>query len=253
MADREVVGLIAASLAFGGVKVIQHSIDDVLNRLGREHPVAALVTATRARLRAQSRGFRHRWVNEAHLTDFLWAIRRTLLRYGSLEALYTSAADGERLTGHEQTAEWMRGISQCGGIGYGPLLSNPDGGSALKRIHLYLRWMVRRDEVDPGGWTRVSPTQLIVPVDRHMHRLGQAMGMTRRAQADRKTAQEITDAFRMICPEDPVRYDFCLTRLGIRGKRDEEKAFLDHWTKTGFPVKDRLPAHRNAGNRWPSR
>ena len=75
--------------------------------------------------------------------------------------------------------------------------------------------MVRRDAIDPGGWTSVSPSKLIVPIDVHMHRVGQALGFTTRRQADGKTASEITAGFRRIRPDDPARYDFALTRPGI--------------------------------------
>jgi uncharacterized protein (TIGR02757 family) len=82
--------------------------------------------------------------------------------------------------------------------------------------------MVREDEVDPGGWPDIPASRLIVPLDTHMHRIGIRMGCTFRKQGDLRTAMEITDAFRRIVPDDPVKYDFSLTRIGIRpdvGKR----------------------------------
>jgi uncharacterized protein (TIGR02757 family) len=76
--------------------------------------------------------------------------------------------------------------------------------------------MVRRgDGVDFGIWTALSPRDLIVPVDTHMARIGRLLGLTRRRSADWKTAEEITAAFREVCPEDPARFDFALTRIGI--------------------------------------
>ena len=92
----------------------------------------------------------------------------------------------------------------------------PSRGSACKRLNLYLRWMIRSDEVDPGGWSGVHPRKLIVPLDTHMHRIGREWGFTRRKAADMKTALEITEAFRSINELDPVKYDFALTRTGIR-------------------------------------
>jgi uncharacterized protein (TIGR02757 family) len=78
--------------------------------------------------------------------------------------------------------------------------------------------MVREDEVDPGGWDTVPASKLIVPLDTHMHRICLSLKITGRKQADIRTASEITAAFRTISPEDPVRYDFALTRLGIRNE-----------------------------------
>jgi len=100
------------------------------------------------------------------------------------------------------------------------LLPCPEKGSACKRYHLYLRWMVRKDAVDPGGWDGISASKLIVPLDVHMHRICMGLGLTSRAQADLKTALEVTQRFRAIVPEDPVRYDFALTRTGIRNDLD---------------------------------
>ena len=96
------------------------------------------------------------------------------------------------------------------------LLPYPARGSACKRLHLYLRWMVREDAVDPGGWEQVDPAVLMVPLDTHMHRLACRMGLSQRRQADARTVQEVTARFRQWAPQDPARYDFALSRLGIR-------------------------------------
>jgi uncharacterized protein (TIGR02757 family) len=76
--------------------------------------------------------------------------------------------------------------------------------------------MVRSDDVDPGVWQGIPASHLIVPLDTHMHRIAWTMGLTSRKQADMRCAIEITEAFSAIRPTDPVRYDFALTRLGIK-------------------------------------
>jgi uncharacterized protein (TIGR02757 family) len=81
-------------------------------------------------------------------------------------------------------------------------------------MFLFLRWMVRQDEIDPGGWN-IDPAKLIVPVDTHMLRITRRLGFTGRKQADLKTAVEISGVFRLFSPEDPAKYDFSLTRMGI--------------------------------------
>jgi uncharacterized protein (TIGR02757 family) len=95
------------------------------------------------------------------------------------------------------------------------LVPSPAAGSACKRLNLFLKWMVRSDAIDPGGWTGVSPRQLIVPLDIHMRRIGRRYGLTRRMTANMRMALEITAGFRRFCPDDPTRYDFALTRPGI--------------------------------------
>ena len=77
--------------------------------------------------------------------------------------------------------------------------------------------MVRKDDVDPGGWDQVPASKLIIPLDVHIHRMGVILGFTRRKQADMRTALEITSVFRLMIPEDPLRYDFTLCRMGMNG------------------------------------
>ena len=76
--------------------------------------------------------------------------------------------------------------------------------------------MVRRDDVDPGGWRAVAPRDLIMPTDTHIHAIALKLGLTKRKQADLVTALEITERFREVAPDDPTRYDFVLSRFGIR-------------------------------------
>ena len=85
-----------------------------------------------------------------------------------------------------------------------------------------LRGGARNDDVDPGGWEIISPAKLLVPVDTHMHNISLKLGFTRRKTADLKAAIEITQTFAKICPEDPTKYDFVLTRFGIRDGLEAE-------------------------------
>jgi uncharacterized protein (TIGR02757 family) len=91
----------------------------------------------------------------------------------------------------------------------------PSAGSACKRLNLFLRWMVRKDVVDLGVWTGLSPSRLIVPLDTHVIRLGQCLRLTRYRSPGWKMAAEITASLRDIDPVDPVRYDFSLCHVGM--------------------------------------
>jgi hypothetical protein len=93
----------------------------------------------------------------------------------------------------------------------------PSGGSACKRLNLFLRWMVRRDRVDPGGWRHLRPSQLVVPLDTHTIRVGRCLRLTRRRTAGWAMAADITEALRRLDPADPVRYDFSLCHLSMMG------------------------------------
>jgi uncharacterized protein (TIGR02757 family) len=215
--DREVAGLVAATLAVGRVATILKSVGRVLEVLG-PHPAAFLHDVSEDRLRLALADFRHRFLAGENMAAMLWGVRRIRARYGTLGAFFRAAMLPEDETVLPAISVLVCEISSVGDCGR--LLSDPRAKSACKRLNLYLRWMVRRDDVDPGGWDGVRPAQLVVPLDVHMHRIGRALGLTGRPQADCRTAIEVTAAFRKISPEDPVKYDFALTRLGIRDDTD---------------------------------
>ncbi len=213
--DREVVGLVAASLAYGRVKQILASVGRVLDVLGPA-PSTYVARASSSELASALDGFKHRFTTGDEVAQLLSSAGEIQEMHGSLGARFaqlqemgdeTVAPALERFVGE------LRGDAWCG---KSSVLPAPEKGSACKRLHLFLRWMVRRDEVDPGGWDEVSPSRLVVPLDTHMHRISRAFGLTERKQADLKTALEITAAYREFSPDDPVKYDFAVTRLGIR-------------------------------------
>ena len=93
--------------------------------------------------------------------------------------------------------------------------TRPSAGSGCKRLNLFLRWMVRKDEVDLGAWTSVSRSQLIVPLDTHVIRLGRCLRLTRLTSPGWRMAAEITASLRAIDPVDPVRFDFSICHVGM--------------------------------------
>ncbi len=211
--DRDVAGLVASSLAYGRVKQILRSVEDALGRLGPA-PARFAAESSKSELSAALTGFRHRFATGDDLAALLSGAGRIVRRYGTLGARFSALVDDTDETVLPGLRAFAAELAEGTGTP-GHLLPCPDRGSACKRLHLFLRWMVRRDEVDPGGWDGVSPAKLVVPLDTHMHRISLALGLTRRKSADLATALEVTRAFRKFSPEDPVKYDFALTRLGI--------------------------------------
>ncbi len=218
-ADQEVAGLIAATLAYGRVAQILTSISRVLERVdgAPRGPGAVLAAASEAEISDRCAGFKHRFTTGREMAALLVAVKRAIEEKGSLETLFLSGMRPEEetlLPGLARFVDRLRRLA--GGASRCPsLLSSPDDGSACKRLNLYLRWMVRRDEVDPGPWTRVPRSKLVVPLDTHMFRIGRALSLTTRRQPNLATALEVTRSLREANARDPVRYDFSLTRLGI--------------------------------------
>lgn len=164
-------------------------------------------------------GLRHRFISPRGVHLFLISLRAALRAHGSLEAMYRAGMDGAG-DPRARLARFLARFREAWGADLPRerdfLFPDPAKGSACKRHNLFLRWMVRGpDGVDLGLWSVLSPRDLVVPLDTHMARFGRWLGLTARRAGDWRTAEEITAAFRAVCPADPVRYDFALTRIGI--------------------------------------
>ena len=221
--DREIAGLIASSFAYGRVKQILAKTGFVLERM--EQPRDFVLKTGAGTLEKLFGGFKHRLVTGEELIFFLGRIRKVLEKYGSLNECFLAGSKKDDDTVLPALTDFVGALCPAGIRTRTTLLSRPEKGSACKRLNLFLRWMIRKDDVDPGGWEGVSPGKLIVPLDTHLHSLSMALGLTGRKQADMRAAIEITRAFREVSPADPVRYDFTLTRPGIQNDR-ELMAFL---------------------------
>ncbi len=233
--DREVVGLIASSLAYGTVAQIKKSVERVLGLLGDRPATFVDALDTRATLRALE-GFKHRFNDATDVACLLVFIREMRRREGSVEAFF--APTGTISDVRPALVEFTRralALARDGLYGRGRLpadagvrffFPSPEDGSACKRLCLYLRWMSRADSVDPGGWTRVPRSSLLVPLDAHIINIGKSARLTRRVSPGWKMAEEITATLRACDPEDPVKYDFALHRMGLFKRKADLASLL---------------------------
>lgn len=222
--DREIVGFCAASLAFGRVASVLQSIESLLAVMGAR-PADFVRRFDPDEHAATLRPLVHRWTRGADLVALLLILQRMLRESGSIEAFFVAgdaaaAPDiGPALDSFSTRA--MRTdlrpaygrVPKRPGVCY--FFPRPSAGSACKRLNLFLRWMVRRDQIDLGVWTKVSPSRLIVPLDTHVIRVGRCLRLTRYVSPGWKMAADITASLRAIDPVDPVRYDFSLCHLGM--------------------------------------
>lgn len=208
----------AASFAFGNVAQILAFLERMFRVLGPS-PRSAL-TARRPVSPSRVLGLSHRFISGHGVHRFLLCVRSVLLEHGSLETLYGRGMEREGDGAREWLAVFLDRFREAWGDGFPRerdfLFPDARKGSACKRHNLFLRWVVRGgDGVDLGIWTVLSPRHLVVPLDTHMARLGKWLGLTARRSPDWRMAEEITGALRAVCPEDPVRFDYALTRIGI--------------------------------------
>ena len=237
--DREVVGFCAAALAFGRVASVLQSIEALLTVMG-PHPAAFVRRFQPGRDGARIEPLVHRWIRGRDLIALLLVLQRMLREAGSIERFFVDGDDPEtpdisggldvfsaRALQTDLREAYGARLPKRPGVCY--FFPRPAAGSACKRMNLFLRWMVRRDAIDLGVWTLVSPARLIVPLDTHVIRLGQCLRLTRYVSPGWKMAAEITAGLRKLDPADPVRYDFSLCHVGMmnacgfnRAQRDSQ-------------------------------
>jgi uncharacterized protein (TIGR02757 family) len=224
-ADREIVGFCAAALAFGRVASVLQSIESLLAVMG-PHPAAFVRRFDPAQERLRLEPLVHRWISGRDLIALLIVLQRMLIEAGSIEAFFlqgdvaTSPHVGPALDSFstralatDLRAAYGRRVPRQRGVAY--FFPRPSAGSACKRLNLFLRWMVRRDEIDLGVWSKVSSARLVVPLDTHVIRLGRCLKLTRYTSPGWKMALDITNALRAFDSTDPVRFDFALCHVGM--------------------------------------
>ena len=223
--DQEIAGLLAAAFAYGRADTVVANVGRVLDAMGSS-PHAYVAAFRRHDGKQRFASFAHRFHKAPHLLALLERMSAAIVAHGSLGSLFEAGYNahdpdiGPSLTRFVSTL-----IAGCGlpmralkpeerkGLDY--LLSSPENGSACKRMNLFLRWMVRRTSPDLGIWDFVAPSQLVMPLDTHVHRIATFLGLSERRSADWKAARAVTDRLARFDPSDPVRYDFALCRLGI--------------------------------------
>ncbi len=228
--DQEVSGLLASCLAYGRADLFKPILVRLLDQLG-DSPAAAVEDFAAAPSVDAVGWFRYRFNQPADLAALLSAIGHLRRAHGSLGARFAAlfAASGggppalrpalARFAAELREAPPVAALLEGrGGRGLRHLLPDAAGPGAAKRWNLFLRWMVRGpDAIDLGAWRGLPRSALLVPLDTHVHRVARRLGLTGRADAGWRTAEEITAGLRLVDPDDPVRYDFALCHLGMSG------------------------------------
>jgi uncharacterized protein (TIGR02757 family) len=208
--NQEVIGLYAALLAWGQRQTVLNKMAELCERMDYE-PFRFVRDFDPERDAAALEGFKHRTFQPIDAFWFTRNLSAALARHGTVENLFADhlpgGADdaGPAIQGFSTT---VLNISIDTPERLRKHLARPEAGSACKRLNMYLRWMVRPGPVDLGIWARITPDQLLLPLDVHAGRQARALGFVERKSNDWKAVQRLTAACRKFAPEDPARYDF---------------------------------------------
>lgn len=213
--DMEIMGFFAATFAWGQRKTIIQKSMELAQRFDVQ-PHEFILHHTESDLK-QLLGFKHRTFNDTDLLYFVDFLHRHYTENESLEEAFVSE------NGFTNMESSLIGLEER--FFDSPLaprrtrkhVATPARNSTCKRLNMFLRWMVRRDNngVDFGLWTKIHPKDLICPIDVHVDRTARKLGLISRQQTDWKTAQELTENLRLLDAEDPVKYDFALFGLSV--------------------------------------
>ncbi|MEM8485128.1 MAG: TIGR02757 family protein [Bacteroidota bacterium] len=215
-ADQEIIGLFAALLAWGQRKTVLSKLADLCERMDFK-PHAFVYNFNAIQHESVLAGFKHRTFQPS---DAVWLIQNLssiLKRYQTIERAFAAFDDssephvGPAIQGfsdllfsiHPETPRRLR-----------KHLARPSTGSACKRLCMYLRWMVRPGPVDLGIWTQIAQHKLVLPLDVHSGRQARALGFLTRKQDDWRAALELTEACKLLCAQDPAKYDYAFFGVG---------------------------------------
>lgn len=213
--DIERAGFYASALALGNVKSMNKFLESFFAAL--PSPLSVCGNLSYSDILKRLDGLYYRFFDSRMLASLVFATESIYKKYGSLEDWFKRHL-GQQDSMHSVLCGMSREIRENMPVDIGIMLPLPSSKGTWKRLLLYLRWMIRKDNIDPGIWRDIPPAVLYVPLDVHMQRLCRSAGFLARKSSDFKAVEEVTAFFREICPDDPVRYDFALTRLGMNVK-----------------------------------
>ncbi|CAN5636830.1 TIGR02757 family protein [soil metagenome] len=216
--DIEILGLIISCFCYGRVDQINLFIDQFLDQTS-ENVYEFTLNFDYVKDKKRIEKLYYRFNDHYDLASLLNNIKAAIISHGSLEKTflkYYDKNDANVINGLEGFTRELRKSKHKNSKAYAYLIPNVLKSSTCKRLNLYLRWMVRQDEIDTGVWSKnISPSKLIIPVDTHVYKIARQLNLIQRKSCDLKFAIELTEKLKEFDPKDPVKYDFALCHIGI--------------------------------------
>lgn len=212
--DIEISGLLIATIAWGQRKSIINNGHKLMQFMNHEPHDFILNFSKKDELRFQD--FVHRTFNASDCIFFLRALKNIYLNHGGLEQVFSNQLSKNSNIQSAIVNFRTVFLSLKHEPRVGKHLSNPLKNSSAKRLCMYLRWLVRKDNqgVDFGLWKNIKPSQLCLPLDVHTGNVSRKLGLLNRTQNDWQAVEEITSVLKTFDAKDPIKYDFALFGLG---------------------------------------
>ena len=220
--DIEIIGFISSIFAYGNVTQIINSLKKILSIMGNSPYDFIINLKTKDTIKLV--GIKHRFYSESDIIKLFLALNSIYKKFGSLKKLfllnYNSEDENIKNALSHFSIYFLNEIGKKNNLqislGVKFMFPLPEKGSACKRMNLFLRWMVRKDELDFGFWNEIQTNKLIIPVDTHVARICRKLNLTKRKNVSWLMAEEITNKLKKYDPVDPVKYDFAICHIGMR-------------------------------------
>ncbi|NBC25835.1 MAG: TIGR02757 family protein [Bacteroidetes bacterium] len=214
--DMEIAGFLAATMAWGRRDVVIDKVDDLLRRM--EYDPHAFVMNYTQQEYGRFRAFRHRTFKPIDIHGLILTLQEIYTVYADLEAFWAACYR----SGMEQNRPFLAVFNEQFFSHSSDLaertrkhVSNPEKGSPCKRLYMFLRWTIRKNSpVDPGIWSFMQASELLIPLDVHVARQARKFGLLTRRSNDWKAVNQLTNTLAILNPEDPARYDYALFGIG---------------------------------------
>jgi uncharacterized protein (TIGR02757 family) len=222
--DIEAMAFISSVFAYGTVAQIVNILNKIVGIMNNQ-PHKFIINVEKKNLKEKLEGLKYRFYNENDIESFFLSLKKIYYRHGSLKNLFLMnyrekepnlksgiTAFSKEMLNTTYSENGKNELSD--GVKF--MFPLPEKGSACKRMNLFLRWMVRKDELDFGLWNDIPAEKLIIPVDTHIAKIAGKLKLTSRKVVNWNMAEEITEKLKKYDPDDPVKYDFALCHIGMR-------------------------------------
>ena len=222
--DIEVMGFIASIFAYGNVKQIINTLDKILI-ISDSKPYDFVMNFDKTQNKIKLKGLKHRFYTDEDIQNLFFSLNNIYKQKGFLKNLFIENFDAKGQNIKNGLSIFSQNFiyeikkrtkvkKVSAGVRF--MFPFPELGSACKRMNLFLRWMVRKDDLDFGLWNEISPDKLVIPVDTHIARICKKLKLTKYKNVSWKMAEEITENLKKFDPVDPVKYDFAICHIGMR-------------------------------------
>ncbi len=211
--DSELAGFIASLLAYGSREQFIKKLNNLLIDIAQKEPVNFIQNFEPELIG----DFNYRFGKPTDFISIFTILKELYNTSNGLEDLFLHGKQQEKI--FETVVDYFYARADKNvGQGFYHMIPNPHNGGAMKRMCMYLRWMVRKGPVDIGIWNFINPSELYIPLDVHVGRISRQMGLLTRKANDFKAVIELTNKLKEFCPQDPVKYDFAMFGYGVNSK-----------------------------------